>query len=143
MPGAHDGLTRLCDDMTVVIDGSALAIAVVDTSDRGAAALSQLHNGGVAPHLVDAEVGQVLRGMVLRGVLDAESAERSLRAAEMLIVDRYPHPPLRPRAWALRDNVSFYDGLYVALAEAMNVPLLTADARLAKARGPRCAITLV
>lgn len=53
------------------------------------------------------------------------------------------HPPLRPRAWELRANVSFYDGLYVALAEVTGNPLVTADARLAAAHGPRCTIDLV
>jgi predicted nucleic acid-binding protein len=129
--------------LTVVIDGSALAVAVADTTDRGAAALSHLGNGAAAPHLVDAELGQALRGMVLRGLLAADSAERSLLAGGLIVVDRHPHSPLQPRAWALRDNVSFYDGLYVALAEALGVPLITADAKLAKARGPRCEVVLV
>jgi hypothetical protein len=72
-----------------------------------------------------------------------DAATRSLAAAERLVVERYAHPPLRPRTWQLRDNVSYYDGLYVALAEAARLPLVTADAKLAKAHGPRCPIELV
>lgn len=127
----------------IVIDGSALAIAVADTTARGEQIRMRLNGGAVAPHLVDAEVGQAIRGLVLRGLLDPSDAERSLYAAEQLVGDRYPHPPLRPRVWQLRDNVSFYDGLYVALAEAVGLPLLTADAKLRSAHGPQCLIDLV
>jgi predicted nucleic acid-binding protein len=127
----------------IVIDGSALVVAVVDTTDRGSRVRSLLEDGSAAPHLVDAEVGQGVRGLVLRGVLDADAAERSLRAAEHLVVERYPHPPLRPRAWQLRDSVSFYDGLYVALAEVLGLPIVTADTKLASAIGPRCPFRVV
>ena len=127
----------------IVIDASALVIAVADTTDRGARARGLLAEGSAAPHLIDAEVGQGVRGLVLRGKLDSQLAERSLDAAQHLVVDRYPHPPLRPRAWLLRHQVSFYDGLYVALAEVLQLALVTADAKLASAIGPRSAFELV
>jgi predicted nucleic acid-binding protein len=127
----------------IVIDGSALVIAVADTTERGRHVRTRLSDGAIAPHLVDAEAGQGIRGLVLRGLLDPGAADRSLQSAEMLVSERYRHPPLRPRAWELRSNVSFYDGLYVALAETTGLPLLTADAKLASARGPRCTIDLV
>jgi len=124
----------------IVIDGSALVVAVVDTTERGRFVRARLTDGAIAPHLVDAEVGQAVRGLVMQGVIDATAGERSLRAAEALVVERWAHQPLRPRAWQLRDNVSFYDALYVAVAERTDVPLLTADARLAGAHGPRASI---
>jgi predicted nucleic acid-binding protein len=127
----------------VVIDGSALVVAVADTTDRGAQVRARLADGAAAPHLVDAEVGQAVRGLVLRGLLDPGDAETSLAAAELLVVERYPHHPLRRRAWELRDDVSFYDGLYVALAETVERPLLTADRKLAAAHGPRCPVDTV
>jgi predicted nucleic acid-binding protein len=127
----------------VVIDGSALVVAVADTTERGAFVRAQLTQGAAAPHLVDAEVGQAIRGLVLRGLLTAEHGEKSLAAAEDLVTDRYPHRPLRRRAWDLRHNVSHYDGLYVALAEATRLALVTADAKLANADGPQCTIQLV
>jgi len=126
----------------LVVDGSALVVAVVDTTERGRAARSRLRAGAVAPHLVDAELGQAVRGLVLQGLLDAESGARSVMAAEELVGDRYPHRALRRRAWELRDNVSFYDGLYVALAEVTGLTLLTADAKLVAAHGPRCDLVL-
>jgi predicted nucleic acid-binding protein len=127
----------------VVIDGSALVVAVTDTTPRGAVARVHLVQGASAPHLVDAEVGQGIRGLVLRGLLTDEQAQRSLAAAEQLVTDRYPHSPLHPRAWELRNNVSYYDALYVSLAERAGVPLVTADVKLANANGPRCQIELV
>jgi predicted nucleic acid-binding protein len=127
----------------IVADGSALVIAVSDTTARGERVRGRLTDGAIAPHLVDAEVGQALRGLVRRGRLDADAAQRSLRAAEQLVVERYPHPPLGARSWELRENVSYYDGLYVALAERTALPLLTADAKLCAAPGPRCECELV
>lgn len=127
----------------IVIDASALALAVADTGPRGRRARDLLDEGGVAPHLVDAEIGQALRGLLLRGELDEAAAERSLLAAEALVVERFPHPPLRGRAWQLLRTVSFYDGLYVALAERLGQALLTADAKLGRAQGPRCEIRVI
>lgn len=63
-----------------------------------------------------------------------------IAAARDLVVDRFAHHPLTARAWELRYNVSFYDGLYVALAETMNLALLTADHKLVNADGPRCEV---
>ena len=56
---------------------------------------------------------------------------------------RYPVVGLLPRMWELRENVPAYDAAYVALAEALECALVTADARLAAAHGPRCPITVV
>jgi predicted nucleic acid-binding protein len=122
----------------IVVDSSALVIGVADTTERGRRVRDQLSDGAVAPHLIDAEVGQALRGLVLRCVLDSDAAVRSMRAAQDLVTDRYPHPPLAARAWELRSKVSFCDALYVALSELLTLPLLTADARLASADGPNC-----
>lgn len=127
----------------IVIDGSALVLAVVDTTERGDSVRSRLGDGAIAPHLVDAEVGQAVRGLVLRGQLDAEVGERSVAAAEALVLERYPHRPLRRRAWELRANVGFYDGVYVALAELTGCSLVTADAKLGAAYGPTCGIEVV
>lgn len=127
----------------IVIDASALVIAVVDTTDRGVRVRAALTEGAVAPHLLDAEVGQTLRGLALRQSLNPGEAERSLQAAEDLVVERFAHPPLRRRVWELRHSVSYYDGLYVALAEALALELVTADARLARSDGPRCPIVVV
>lgn len=96
-----------------------------------------------APHLVDAEVGQVLRQRLGRGEIRPATANAALTALADLPLHRTPHVGLLERAWSLRETVSFYDGLYVALAERLRMPLLTLDARLAKASGVRAEIELI
>lgn len=129
----------------IVADGSAVIIAATDTTDRGIRVRARLRSAApvAAPHLVDAEIGQGIRSLLLRAELSLDRAERSLRSAERMVNRRFTQRQFRPRAWELRDNVSFYDGLYVALAERLGVPLLTADRKLSNAIGPRCAIELV
>jgi predicted nucleic acid-binding protein len=97
----------------------------------------------VAPHLLDAEVGSVLRRLTLAGRLADEAAEAALFALVELEVLRWAHPPLLARAWAMRGNVTVYDGLYVALAEALDAPLLTLDSRLAGAPGVAATIEVL
>jgi len=86
-----------------------------------------------APHLIDAEVGHSLRRRVAAGRLPADDATAALRNFTQMPLRRIGHLQLLDRAWALRHNLSFYDGLYVALAEGLGAPLLTLDARLARA----------
>lgn len=86
-----------------------------------------------APELLDAEVGSALRGGVRRKTIDVEHAVQALEELRKLPVHRVSHERLTQFAWLLRDNVSFYDGLYVALAQLLDQPLLTFDGRLARA----------
>lgn len=88
-----------------------------------------------APALIDAEVGHALRRAVRQGELSAPEAEEALDDLMGMRLERVPHRFLAARAWELRENLSFYDGLYVALAEALEAPLLTLDLRLARAPG--------
>lgn len=88
-----------------------------------------------APHLVDAEVGHALRTGVRVGRFTRKTAAAALEDLTQMRLQRVSHHLLLERAWKLRDNVSFYDALYVALAEALEAPLLTFDARLARAPG--------
>ena len=89
-----------------------------------------------APHLVDVEVLSALRRLVASSELTAARAGEAITDLLDLPIERYPHDILVPRVWELRENFSAYDASYVALAEAVAdepVPLLTADARLARA----------
>lgn len=97
-----------------------------------------------APHLIDSEVTHVLRGLVQRGGLSEEQGDLALEGFTELTLTRFPADWLRTRIWELRHNLSGYDATYVALAEVTDATaLLTTDARLARAPGPRCQIQLL
>ena len=131
--------------MTLVLDASALAWAVTATTPTASTLRRRLAAEAChAPHLIDAEVGNVLRRRVLRGELTAADGEILLAAATPLVDHRYEMiGPLARAAWRLRENLTFYDALYAALAEALEAPLLTCDNRLGKAPGLPCAVELV
>jgi predicted nucleic acid-binding protein len=86
-----------------------------------------------APHLVDVEILHALRGLVRGRKLSADRAADVRSDVAALAITRYGHEPLADRVWALRDNLTAYDAVFVALAEALEVPLITCDARLAAA----------
>jgi predicted nucleic acid-binding protein len=95
------------------------------------------------PHLVDAEVTNGLRGLVLRDRLAVRQARRAIRRFAVLPLVRWPQTPLLSRVFALRDQLTAYDATYVALAEGLGATLLTRDARMAKAGGHRARIEVV
>jgi predicted nucleic acid-binding protein len=96
-----------------------------------------------APHLVDAEVGQVLRRFELRGELDEAAARAALGDLTDLPIVRYPDGPLLARAYDLRHNLTFYDAVYLALAEMLDAPFVTADAALAGVPGALASVWLL
>jgi predicted nucleic acid-binding protein len=128
-----------------VVDASALVLALAGRTDDAVRLRARLPGmRWHAPHLIDAEVGNVLRRHEQAGLLGGAEAGAALRAAGTLVDHRYPHSgALGERAWALRDNLSFYDALYVALAATLDLPLLTADARLSKAPRLPCRVEVV
>jgi predicted nucleic acid-binding protein len=130
-----------------VIDASVVVTVLADTEHAPWAA-DQLSIGGAdrslwVPHLIDAEVGQALRRRVAAGRLVEGRAHAALLDLTRMPLRRIDHTGLVYRAWELRHNLSFYDGLYVALAEGLDVPLLTLDRRLARAAGDVTKVTVV
>ena len=95
------------------------------------------------PHLVDVEVAQVLRRYALAGEVEAGRCRAALDDLAGLPLTRYPHDFLMSRVWDLRGNLSAYDAVYVALAEALDAPLLTRDRRLANAPGHGARVEVV
>lgn len=124
----------------VVVDSSAMVQALLRTGRaRDRLSDDELH----APHLLDSEVTNALRGLLLGRRLDAERAERALGGLQRAGVTRYPALDLTSRVWLLRADLTAYDALYVALAEKLGCALVTTDARIARAAGPRCVIEVV
>ena len=129
----------------IVIDASALLELLLQTA-RGARVTSlalapeaRLHG----PHLLDVEVAQALRRLVQLREITAARAEQALDDHAALVIDRHAHGDLLPRIWQLRESISAYDAAYVALAEALEAPLLTCDAKLARSHGHRANVKLV
>ncbi len=141
------GPTATADDRctrVIVIDASVLATAVVDDGGAGVRARTRMRGeAATAPELIDAEVASALRRQVRSGALSADRAEAALADLVEYPLTRVGHRRLLSRAWGLRANVTIYDGLYVALAEMLDLILVTADARLSRAPGLRCAVDLV
>lgn len=96
-----------------------------------------------APAILLAEAASAIRGMTLRGEVSDVRGRTALREASTMRLERFFFEPFVDRVWALRENVTVYDAWYVALAETLDVPLLTADRRLAAAPGARCEIRFV
>jgi predicted nucleic acid-binding protein len=97
-----------------------------------------------APHLMDSEVLNVLRGLSMGRMISDLDAALLLEGFEALDIARFSVRGLHRRIWELRHNVTAYDATYVALTESLEATeLLTTDARLAKAVGPRCVVTLL
>lgn len=124
----------------IVVDASAALSALLNAGPaRRVLAGEQLH----APHLIDTEVASGLRRRVALEQLGAGAGWTALDTFRRLGMTRYPVAALLDRVWELRDDLSAYDASYVALAELLDCNLLTADARLGRAPGVRCAITVV
>ena len=119
----------------IVLDASAVVELLLRTHRGGLVAAriesssEQLH----APHLIDVEVTQVLRRYEGAGIIASHEAEEALRNLHDSDIHRYGHEMLLDRVWQLRHNVTAYDAVYLALAEALDAALLTCDARLASA----------
>lgn len=124
----------------IVVDASVVVLGLLNNGESRA----QLAIGSLAsPHLIDSEVAHALRANVLRGDIDATDGERAIRRWAQLGIQRFAVVGLLDRVWELRTNLTGYDATYVAIAEALDCALLTADGRLAGAPGPRCPITVV
>jgi predicted nucleic acid-binding protein len=128
----------------IVIDASALIEILLQTAraEPLMARVLEPTQRAHAPQLLDVEITQVLRRLVQRKELTVARAEQALDDLNNLVIERHDHQPLIRRVWQLRDSLSAYDGTYVALAEALEAPLLTCDSKLAGARGHRAKVEL-
>jgi predicted nucleic acid-binding protein len=124
----------------IVVDASAaLAALLNDGQARQLIGAERLHT----PHLIDSEIASGLRRQVQRKQLSAAHGWNALRTWRRLAVTRYPVYGLFERIWDIRENFSAYDASYLALAEALDCALVTADARLSGASQVLCPVTVV
>ena len=129
----------------IVVDASALLEFLLQTP-LGVRVEARLFRGADewhAPHLVDVEVVQGLRRLVRVGELPAERAKEAIADFVDLDLHRHAHLDLLSRAWTLRDNLTAYDAMYVALAEGLNAPLVTCDGPLKAAVGRTVRIKVI
>lgn len=117
-----------------VVDASAIVELLLRTERGQRLERRLLASGGTlsAPHLIDVEVAQVVRRYVRIGDINSARASASLDLLAALPIERYAHGFLMKRAWELRDNFTAYDAMYLSLAEALGLPLVTCDAKLAR-----------
>jgi predicted nucleic acid-binding protein len=124
----------------IVVDASAL----VDAIDGRSTVVERITGRELhAPHLLDVEVASALRKLVASGRWSDRRADLGLSLLESAAIRRHPHRPLLRLAWSLRDHLSSYDAIYVALATALGAPLVTTDRKLAGAPALPCQVQLV
>jgi len=129
----------------IVVDASAL-IEVLLRTPAARTVENHLFAPGQtlhAPHLLDIEVAQVIRRYAAKGEIDGERGRAALADLHDFPLQRYPHDFLLPRVWDLRNNLTAYDAVYVALAEALDAVLLTRDQRLAAAAAHHAGVELL
>jgi len=126
----------------IVVDASAVLELLLQTPRAEAIARIALDRPvrWHAPQLLDIEILQALRRIVRTGHLPERRAAEALADFCLLPVVRHGHELLRDRVWQLRPSMTAYDAAYVALAEGLDAPLLTCDARLARAHGHRATV---
>lgn len=123
----------------VVVDATVVVAALVDTGPDGRWADAVLSSGSLAaPHLMPAEVANILRRLAAAGEIADAAASAACEDLMDLRVELFPWLPFARRVWSLRQNVTAYDAWYAALAEELDAPLATLDLRLARSSGPTC-----
>lgn len=125
--------------MTLVVDASMVIAALVDSGPDGHWAERLLDSDNLAaPHLMPAEAANILRRTSQAGRISTDTASLAHADLLALTIELFPYEPFAPRIWELRENVTAYDGWYVAIAESLDTRLATLDQRLIGAVGPRC-----
>jgi len=130
--------------VSVVVDSSAIIRMLTASRTLTAASHPAIDGHDIhAPHLIDPEVVNAVRRLVFLRRNSLDDAQLMLDRFAGLDVVRYPHASLIARVWSLRDNITPYDALYVALAERLCIPLITADRRLVRAAESVCELRLL
>jgi len=116
-----------------------LVAALVDTGADGVWAETILAGGPLyAPELARAEATNIFRRLERAKLITTPEANAARSDLMLLDIDLFPFEPFADRIWELRHNVTSYDAWYVALAEALKLPLATLDEPLSKSNGVSC-----
>jgi predicted nucleic acid-binding protein len=125
--------------LSIVVDSSVLVAALVDTGPHGAWAEKVLAGGSLhAPELALVEATNIFRRLERAKFITTPEANAAHDDLMELDIDLFPFEPFADRIWELRHNVTSYDAWYVALAEALKLPLATLDEPLSKSIGVTC-----
>lgn len=126
---------------SLVCDASALVALLIDAGDAGEWVTEMLDGALLAaPSLIGYETANIIRRHELVGLISSDQAAQAHGDLLDLSIEQWPFELLAERAWELRSNLSIYDASYIALAERMAAPLVTLDARLARAPNIRCEV---
>jgi len=129
----------------IVVDASA-ALELLLRTEKGLKAQERVLDSAEslhAPHLIDIEVSQTLRRLVILKEITAARGKQALEDHVALHIKRAEHKDLLERIWSLRDSITAYDAAYVVLAEILDCPLITCDAKLARSHGHKARIELI
>jgi predicted nucleic acid-binding protein len=129
----------------IVVDASAVLELLLRT-EKGVRVQERMLDSGEslhAPHLIDIEVSQTLRRLVILKEITAARGKQALEDHVALHIKRAEHKDLLERVWSLRDSITAYDAAYVVLAEILDCPLITCDAKLARSHGHKARIELI
>jgi predicted nucleic acid-binding protein len=128
----------------LIVDASCLFEVVAGTSRSDPIRRRLAAEGdNAAPHVIDVEVFSTIRRELMRSKLDVTAASQAVSDLRDWPIERFGHGGMLDRAWELQPNVRGWDAMYVVLAEAFDATLITMDARLARASGPRCHIEVL
>jgi predicted nucleic acid-binding protein len=127
--------------VTVVVDASVMVAALLDGGQDGEWSEEAIRGQRLwAPHLMPAEVTNIVRRSVAAKLISADAAAMALADLDALPMNLVPFRPFAGRVWELRDDLTSYDAWYVALAESLDAPMVSLDRRVARAKGPKCAV---
>lgn len=125
----------------LVVDASAIVALLTDAGPAGEWVTTLVSGKSLAaPELMPYEADNILRRYSTAGLLDASAATLAHNDLVSLPIDLYPYLVVSDRVWRLRHNLTVYDAAYVAIAEQLASPLVTLDARMERASGPKCQI---
>lgn len=125
----------------LVCDASAVVTVLLDSGEGGAWLAWRLASAELcAPALLLFECSNVIRRHEISELISPDQAAQAHADLLDLPIDLFPYEPLAQRVWQLRHNLTSYDAAYVALAEALDIPLITLDQRLAEAPGIGCRV---